>query len=139
MMYPNRGCGNPGPTRSEEGFTLLEVIVGLVIGTIIMGGVMGLISSSLNFTQRIKEKSEVQPILDAAAAEVLVHPEVALKGTVAVGDSRSAPVVGVELAEERGPDGQPVQNNAGELFRIRLSYKGYPLEFSVIIPKSESQ
>jgi len=44
-------------SRSNGGFTLVEVMVALIISTVIVGGGIGLISASLPYRKRIKEKS----------------------------------------------------------------------------------
>jgi len=120
----------------HKGFTLMEVMIGLIVGTLIVGGVMGLISSSLQYNQRVKEKTQLQPLLEAAAQEVLAHPEKALDGTLTFADMPEAPPVDIDLAKVIGPDGDIVTKSA-QLYRVRLSCRGHVLEFSLLIPQSK--
>jgi prepilin-type N-terminal cleavage/methylation domain-containing protein len=126
-------------SRSDRGFTLIEVLVGLIIGTLVLGGVMGLISVSLNFTHRVKEKSQVQPILEAAAQEIIAHPEEAAKGALKMEDSPGTPSVNIGLSRVLGPDGSDMGNRMGDLYRVQLNCRGHLLEFSLIIPKPDFQ
>jgi len=61
--------------RRARGFTLLEMLVSLIVGTLIVGGVMGLISSSMQYKFRLKDKSLAQPILETAAQAILADPK----------------------------------------------------------------
>lgn len=124
--------------RSINGFTLLEVMVALVLGILIVGGVMGLISISLQYSQRVKEKSHVQPVLEAAAQQILAHPELAGEGSLALEDLPDSPTVDIELAEVELPDGS-LGRQSGGLYHVELSYKGSHLEFSLLIPQSDFQ
>lgn len=63
-----------GSRSSRSGFTLLEVLVSLILGSMIVGGLLGLISLSLHYQHRLKEKSQLQPLLEAAAEEILADP-----------------------------------------------------------------
>ena len=81
----------PAIPYGRAGFTLIEVLVGLIIGTLILGGVMGLISVSLQYTQRVKEKAQVQPVLEAAAQQILADPKKALEGSLSMGGTADAP------------------------------------------------
>jgi prepilin-type N-terminal cleavage/methylation domain-containing protein len=121
-----------------SGFTLMEVMVGLIIGTIMVGGVMGLISVSLQYQQRLNERSHVQPILEAAAQEILSKPEKALERNMTVDAFPDAPPIEVLIAEVPGTDGRPLENDAGKLFRVQLQLLGQLLEFSIIIPEPET-
>ena len=112
-------------------------MVGLVIGTLILGGVMGVISASLNFNQRVKEKSQVLPLLEAAAQEILAHPEKAQQGSITFKNYPGTPTVNITLTHTIGSDGNSVGNKGGELYRVQLYCQGYLLEFSLIVPKSE--
>ena len=123
--------------RTESGFTLLEVMVALIIGTLIVGGVMGVISVSLQYTKRVQEKSRNQPILEAAAQEILANPELARDGSIKIAGIPDAPPVEVALAEVTGSDGDEVKSRTGQLFRVLLNCRGQVLEFSVIIPQSQ--
>jgi len=119
----------------SRGFTLLEVMVGLIIAVLVIGGVMGMLSASLNYSARVQQKSLAQPVLDAAAEQIMAKPELALEGSVQVGNGRDAPTVRVLLLKVENPDVQPLGQRQGELYQVKLSYADQSLEFSVIIPK----
>lgn len=123
--------------RSKPGFTLLEVMVGLIIGALIMGGVMGMLSSSLNYAARLNERSAAQPILEAAAQQILANPEIALAGQVLIGEGGEAAPVEIALLKVENPEVQPLGMREGELYQVQLRYQGQMLEFSIIIPKPE--
>ena len=124
-------------SRTAGGFTLLEVMVALIIGTVIVGGVMGVISVSLQYSKRVKEKSLYQPVLEAAAQEILANPELAKEGAINVAGIPNAPPVSVSIAEVTGSSGDEVRIRTGQLYRVMLSCAGQVLEFSVIIPQSQ--
>ena len=125
--------------RSDcAGFTLIELLVSLIIGTLMAGGIMGLISVSLQYSHRIKEKSEIHPILESAAEVILANPEQAEQGSVVLGELPGAPVVGVLLAPVQLPQAQRAGAPGGRLMRVMLVYKKQQLEFSIIIPPPET-
>ena len=115
----------------------MEVMVALIIGTVIVGGVMGVISVSLQYSKRVKEKSLYQPVLEAAAQEILANPELAKEGAINVAGIPNAPPVSVSIAEVTGSSGDEVRIRTGQLYRVMLSCAGQVLEFSVIIPQSQ--
>ena len=121
-----------------KGFTLLEVMVGLIVGTIVAGGVMGLISVSLQYKQRLKEKSRIQPVLEAVAQAILADPRQAAEGNLNLSALKDAPPVDISVVRvaERQQSGS---NRMDQLYRVLLACKGQMLEFSVIIPRSEFQ
>jgi len=121
-----------------KGFTLLEVMVGLIVGTIVAGGVMGLISVSLQYKQRLKEKSRIQPVLEAVAQAILADPRQAAEGNLNLSALKDAPPVDISVV--RVAEGQQSgSNRMDQLYRVLLACKGQMLEFSVIIPRSEFQ
>ncbi len=123
---------------SSRGFTLLEVMVSLTLGTLIAGAVMGVISVSLQYTQRVKDRSRVQPYLEAAAQEILAKPNVTDGTIITAGDSKNPVQIEVLLTPVLAPDGKPIGNNStGQLHRVLLRCQGRMLEFSVLIPQSE--
>ena len=127
----SRLCG----ARGGRGFTLIEMLVSLIIGTLIVGGVMGLISTSLQYKFRLKDKSQIQPILETAAQAILADPKRIGDGRIAFGELKDSPVVGiraipVEISEKRA-------GNPGELYRVMLDYRGGYLEFSVLVAPDE--
>ncbi len=118
---------------SQPGFTLLEMLVGLIIGTIIVGGVMGLISVSLRHSFQIREKSEIQPILESAAQMIFADPQRAADGSISLTELPGNPIVAVSLAPvELGEKTAGTQS--GGLYRVMLSYRTGRLEFSLIVP-----
>lgn len=58
-----------------SGFTLMEVLVALIVGTVIVGGVMGLLSVSMQYRKKVEDKRVNWPLLEAAAQEILADPE----------------------------------------------------------------
>lgn len=121
-----------------KGFTLLEVMVALIVGTIVAGGVMGLISVSLQYKQRLKERSRIQPVLEAVAQTILADPRQAAEGNLNLGALKDAPPVDISVV--RVAEGQQSgSNRMDQLYRVLLACKGQMLEFSVIIPRSEFQ
>lgn len=125
---------------SIGGFTLLEVMVSLVLGALIVGAVMGVISSSLQYTQRVRERSRIQPYLEAAAQEILANPESLEPGSITLGDKKDPITVNVAVARVEGLNrastfGTP--DKLRNLYRVLLSCQGRVLEFSILIPKSE--
>ncbi len=120
------------------GFTLVEIVVCLLLGTLIVGGVMGLFSSSLHQQQRMKEKAEDWPVLEAAAQIILADPESALNGVVSVDGLPGAPVVDVYLTQvDLGSEGTDAQSEAGRLYRAELHFRSSMLELSLIVPKEK--
>lgn len=130
MMIPFR---TSQVLRQEQGFTFFEVMVSLIIGTLIAGGVMGIISISLQFTQRVKDKTQVLPVLEAVAEEILANPQSAQPGTIVLKDYPDAPPVEVFMAEVE--DGGLFESaRMKSLRRVQLRCRGQMLEFSVLLP-----
>lgn len=124
--------------RHEPGFTLLEVMVSLTLGTLIAGAVMGVISISLQYTQRVKERTRIQPYLEAAAQEILANPEISNGAVISVGDPKNPVTVEVLVAPVPDVDGRDFgNNNAGQLSRVLLRCQGRVLEFSLLIPRPD--
>lgn len=117
----------------RRGFTLLEMLVSLMIGTLIVGGVMGLISVSLQSKFRIRDKSQIQPILESAAQIILADPARVAEGNIQLAELPGSPVVDVVAAPVQLPEGG-LAAMAGQLCRVMLIYKSGQLEFSVIVP-----
>ena len=119
----------------KEGFTLLEVLVSLIVGILIIGSVMGVISESLRYRAELKEKAAIQPVLESAARIILADPTRALEGVLRLTELEGAPQVGVSVLPvplEEPPAGEGA--GAGRLCRVYLNYRSSFLEFSVIIP-----
>ena len=126
-----------GTSRSEAGgFTLLEVMVALTIAVLILGGVMGAISSSLQYSRRVQEKAMVQPLLEAVAQEILIQPERIHEGQMVVKAFRDGPPVYIAALKVPGMDDFGEAQSTGELYRVLLSCQGQRLEMSVLVPKS---
>jgi len=125
-----------GTAGCPAGFTLLEVMVALVLGTLIVGGVMGLISVSMQYSQRVKDKIQVQPVLEAAAQEILTHPEIAEQDSLTLKNLPKSPTVGIALAKVELPGDNPGKL-WDSLYRVKLYYRESMLELSMIIPPSE--
>lgn len=149
MMHPLR-CGRPldspagemsaplRPALSAGGFTLLEVMIALVIGTLIVGGVMGLISTSLQYRHRLQVKTQAQPVLEAAAEEILSHPELAQKDSLTLQNLPESPSVAIARFPVQLPQGS-LGNQHRTLYKVLLSYETSRLEFSLVIPSSALQ
>ncbi|NLI80573.1 MAG: type II secretion system protein [Deltaproteobacteria bacterium] len=124
--------------RSPKGFTLLEVMVSLTLGTLIAGAVMGVISVSLQYAQRLKETAKIQPYLEAAAREILFDPEILENASLQVGDPKNP--VNVDVLVTPVPEVDPAElgnPKAGRLVRVLLRCRGRLLEFSILVPVSE--
>jgi prepilin-type N-terminal cleavage/methylation domain-containing protein len=119
------------------GFTLLEVMVSLLLGALMLGGLMGLISASLQYGQRLKEKSQVQPLLESAAEEILANPEKAVAGSITVGTEPNVARINVRVEKEELPEFKRARTDAGELYRVLLEYSGQLLEFSIYVTPSD--
>jgi len=124
--------------QSRKGFTLLEVMVGLTLGTLIAGAVMGVISVSLQYAKRIKQSARIQPYLEAVAQEILASPDIADSSAIEVGDPKDPVTVDVLVTPVQAVDGAEFGNNkAGQLARVLLRCQGRLIEFSILIPPSE--
>jgi len=120
--------------RNRSGFTLLEILISLVIGALIIGAVMGVISESLRFRVNLKDKAYLQPILESAAQVIMGDPEIAREGFVRLGEFEGSPVVGVYLIPVPLDEQMAGGGKSGRLFRVMLTYRSASLEFSIIIP-----
>lgn len=121
---------------SRPGFTLLEVMVSLAIGALLIGAVTGLISQALRYRTSLKEKANIQPILESAAEIILADPQKATQGVVRLTELEGAPSVAVRLAPVPLPSSVGKGGN-GTLYRVMLSYKSSDLEFSIILPAAK--
>lgn len=135
FSFPHSAPGLRGRS-GRRGFTLLEMLVSLIIGTIVAGGVMGLISNSMQYKFRLKDKSQIQPILETAAEAILADPSRIREGSVSFGELAGSPVVRisampVEIGENLSG------NRGGQLYRVILDYRGGYLEFSVLVPPED--
>jgi prepilin-type N-terminal cleavage/methylation domain-containing protein len=122
---------------TRGGFTLLEVMVSLILGALILGGFMGLISVSLQYSQRLKEKSQIQPLLESAAQEILANPEKAISGSLKIGSEPGAPRINILFEKQELPDLRGIASHPGELYRVLLECRGQVLEFSLYVTPSE--
>jgi prepilin-type N-terminal cleavage/methylation domain-containing protein len=132
-----KGRFEGGRYASKGGFTLLEVMVSLVLGALILGGLMGLISVSLQYSQRLKEKSQIQPLLESAAQEILANPEKAISGSVNIGSTPDAPRINILFEKQELEQRRGFANRPGELYRVLLECRGQLLEFSLYVTPSE--
>ena len=114
-------------------------MVSLIIGALILGGLMGLISVSLQFSQRLKEKSQIQPVLESVAQEILANPQQAVAGTITLGSAPDAPRVNIQFAREELPQIKGMPARPGELYRVLLECRGQILEFSLFVTPSEGK
>ena len=128
---------NKSLVYGPRGFTLLEVMVALVIGVFMIGGVMGMISASLQYSQRVREMTRIQPILDAAAQEILARPELVEEGSISLASYPGSPSVRIEATQVLEEEGKPVENRSGRLYRVNLVIERSFLELSVIVTKPQ--
>lgn len=124
----------PTPVR---GFTLLEMLIGLAIGTLIIGSVMGIISEALRYKVNLKDKAYIQPVLESAAQVILADPVKAMQGSVRLGELEGSPEVGVHLMPVPLNDQRGDAGKSGQLYRVMLNYRSASLELSIIIPNSD--
>jgi len=120
---------------TKGGFTLLEVMVSLIIGALILGGLMGLISVSLQYSQRLKVKSQIQPLLESVAQEILANPEKAVTGSLVLASEPGAPQVNVLYTREELPE---MTGHPAELYRVMLECRGQVLEFSLYVTPTDT-
>ena len=120
---------------TKGGFTLLEVMVSLIIGALILGGLMGLISVSLQYSQRLKVKSQIQPLLESVAQEILASPEKAVTGSLVLASEPGAPQVNVLYTREELPE---MTGHPAELYRVMLECRGQVLEFSLYVTPTDT-
>ena len=130
------------PVRSncfsiKGGFTLLEVMVTLSLGALVLGDPMGLISVSLQYNQRLKDKSRIQPLLESAAQEILADPKKAMARSIPMGNGPDAPRVNIQLAKVELPESKGTAIRTGELYRRLLECRGQVLEFSLYVTRSD--
>lgn len=125
------------PAHGERGFTLIEVMVALVIGTLIIGGVMGLVSASLQFSTRVKEKSAIQPVLESAADLVLSNPNLLDQGSIRMESFPDVPVVQVSTEPVETSANRFGRDHSKHLFRVQLRYMGHMLEFSMVVTEQQ--
>ena len=123
----------------ERGFTLLEVMAALALGALILGGLMGLISVSLQYNQRLKDKSQIQPLLESAAQQILANPKKAMAQSIPMGSGANAPQVNVHLAKVELPELKKIAAQGGELYRVLLECRGQVLEFSIFVTRSDME
>jgi hypothetical protein len=114
------------------------VLVGLILGIIVVGGVMGMISVSLQFSHRVKQKSLDRTVLEAAAQDVLAHPEMVAEGSLTLNELPDTPTVDIRLMGVEGFDDFEKESGLGDLYRVLLSYRGTVFELSIIVPKPKT-
>jgi len=119
--------------RGRRGFTFFEVMVSLLIGTVVIGGVMGALSASLQYTKRLQEKALVQPVLEAVAQDIIANPQSVEMGAVAARGFPGEPSVEISVTEAE-EDGGLLNRQTDNLRRIQLRFRGEILEFSLIVP-----
>lgn len=121
--------------KKEQGFTLIEVLVAMLIASIVIGGVMGLFSQSLRFAARLDDKNKGWGILEAAAAQILTDPESALQESFVpdyIEDENAE--VSVLIREVTEVESGELKLSGNGLFRIALTHQDNSLEFSMLIP-----
>jgi hypothetical protein len=107
------------------------------LGALILGGLMGLISVSLQYNQRLKDKSQIQPLLESAAQEILANPRKAMASSMSMGGGSDAPQVIIHLEKVELPEFNRISGGGGELYRVLLECRGQILEFSLYVTRSD--
>lgn len=125
------------------GFTLVEVLVSLVVGTLIVGGVMGVLGASMQYRKRVEDKSLDWPILETAAQQILADPQPYLDSDVTLEDLPEHPVVTAEWTQvelqQQGP-GEAQDLAQRSLYRVRLGYRKSRLRLSFVYsPEATAQ
>jgi hypothetical protein len=108
-----------------------------VIAVVVLGGVMGGISAALQYGTRIKQRNAIQPVLEAAAQEILAFPEKLQQGSLVLEALEGAPRVDIVAQQVVAANGDDLPNRAGRLYRVLLQCRSQRLEFSVLAPRSE--
>lgn len=121
---------------AAKGFTLLEVMVSLLVGTLIAGGILGVISVSLQYKQRLQEKTAKQPVLEAAAQEILADPQKVGTNILRMDGLPGSPVVEIRATPVYLPQNRP-SGKKSDLYRVQLLYAGEMLEFSLVVPNPD--
>jgi len=113
--------------KKRHGFTLVEVLVALIVTLLIVGSSMALFRIHLRNQERLAILERKLPILDTAAQEILRKPELADEKTIVIRDYPDSPTVLITTHLEK-------KLSYGELKRVRLTFDGETIEFSIIIP-----
>lgn len=122
-----------------RGFTLLEIMVALGIAALMIGSVLGLISESMRYKVNLKQKAQIQPLLESAAEIILADPIKATEGFIRLDEFEGSPSVGIALFPVPVDDSMAEEGAGGRLCRVVLSFNAAVLEFSIIVPNEESQ
>jgi hypothetical protein len=109
-------------------------MVSLVVGMMIVGGVMGSISMSIQYSHRVQKRLYESAVIEAAAEHLLTRPRDIEAGSITLDDFPGSPRVDVQGIPVDLGDRQTGQDRQGNLYRVLLSYANQHVEFSVIIP-----
>jgi prepilin-type N-terminal cleavage/methylation domain-containing protein len=124
----------PAFRGNAAGFTLLEVMVSLIIGVLIVGGVMGAISMSINHRLRVQKRLFETAVLEAAAQQLLAQPSSIESGSVTLTEFPGSPQVGIQTIRVDLGERSAGEDRRGQLYRVLLSYDRQQFELSVIVP-----
>jgi prepilin-type N-terminal cleavage/methylation domain-containing protein len=119
---------------NTDGFTLLEVMVSLIIGVLIVGGVMGAISMSINHRLRVQKRLFETAVLEAAAQQLLAQPGNIESGSVTLAEFPGSPQVGIQAIRVDLGEPSAGDERRSQLYRVLLSYARQQVELSVIVP-----
>jgi prepilin-type N-terminal cleavage/methylation domain-containing protein len=119
---------------NAAGFTLLEVMVSLIIGVLIVGGVMGAISMSINHRLRVQQRLFETAVLEAAAQQLLAQPRNFESGSVTLDEFPGSPQVGIQAIRVELDERPAGEERRSQLYRVLLSYARQQVELSVIVP-----
>jgi hypothetical protein len=114
-------------------------MVSLIVGALVVGGVMGAVSTSLHYSRRLEQKMRDCDILSALAERLLSRPEALHNGVVALEELPGVPAADVAVRRVEVEPGEPGGKTHGELYRVRLRYATQELEFSMIVPPRKDE
>lgn len=115
-----------------SGFSLLEVLVAMLVASIVIGGVMGSLSSSMALKRRGSEKMERWSRMETALMDMLANPQ----RVMAVGERHWAEETGIKVEKRLVSEteaGELSPKNS-HLVRVRMYLEGEMAELSIMVP-----
>ncbi len=116
--------------QAQEGFSLLEALVSLIIASLVVGGVSAVYSAHADSKKRLQIKEQEFAVLESAM-QGLISGTIPLKqGNLNVEALRGAPMVSVAYTTVRSSDKLA-------LAKVTLRYGGSALQTSLLIPDTQ--